>query len=84
MDDHRIEVRSMVTEVVLKDFSSVTRLNNVACEEGMGITVSKGNIIVDARSILALFNLVGSRVNLVAPDNTNPADFARAVKKMGL
>ncbi len=75
---------SMVTEVLLKDTSAITRLNNVACEEGMDITVSKGSIIVDARSILALFALMGSKVTLTAPDNANPADFMRAVKRMNL
>lgn len=80
----RIEVINVVKEVELKDVESVARLNSVACKEGMKITVSKGSILVDARSILALMCLVGSRVNLVAPDNTNPADFARAVNKMSL
>ena len=75
---------SMVTEVVLKDTSAITRLCNVACEEGLDISVSKGSVIVDARSILALFALMGSRVTLIAPDNANPTEFMRAVKRMNL
>ena len=75
---------SMVTEVVLKDTSAITRLCNVACEECLDISVSKGSVIVDARSILALFALMGSKVTLTAPDNTNPAKFLNAVKRMNL
>lgn len=68
----------------LKSRDDVIRLNNVACQENFKMQVSSGLDIVDARSLLGLFSLIGkSNVNLVAPDGTNPMCFTRALKRMG-
>jgi hypothetical protein len=46
--------------------------------------VSSGLDVVDARSLLALFTMIGkNNVNLVAPDGTNPICFTKALKRMG-
>ena len=39
-------------------------------------------VMLDARSILGLFALVGKRVNVVAGDRVNPASFEKLVNKM--
>lgn len=74
----------MVATAYLKDRSAVERLNQVACQQMFDLSVSCGNTIIDAKSLLALFALVGKNVFIVAPDELNPRYFTRMVKKMQL
>lgn len=74
----------MVKEVTLKDMADVKRLNDVACSEGVKITVSKGSICVDARSLLGLYTLIGSKVMLAAPDHSNPERFVKVLDRVAL
>lgn len=68
----------------LKSRDDVIRLNDVACQENFKMQVSSGLDVVDARSLLALFTMIGkNNVNLVAPDGTNPICFTKALKRMG-
>ena len=40
--------------------------------------------MVDAKSLLALFTLVGKSAILVAPDHLNPKRFMKLIEKMGI
>ena len=74
----------MVIEVFLKDKDDIERLNKVACEQPFDMSVSYGYTIFDAKSLLALYTLVGKSVYIVAPDELDYRRFAKVVKKMKL
>ena len=74
----------MVANVMIKNREDVENLNKVASQQNFDMSVSCGSVIVDARSLLALFTLIGSKVSLVAPDGVSPKDFSRLIKRMNL
>ena len=74
----------MTANVVLKNREDVENLNKVASRQDFDLSVSCGSVIVDARSLLALFTLIGSRVSIVAPDGVSPKEFMKSIKKMNL
>ena len=73
----------MTYTVQLDRVEDIQKLCEIAAEQPFEINVSKGLVTVNARSLLALFTLIGEKVNLVAPDHANPKEFIEAVKKMG-
>lgn len=74
----------MVYPIVLNDKQDVMRLNNVACQQIFDMSVSTDSTIVDAKSLLALFTLIGKpNIHLVAPDDINPRYFSKLIKRMG-
>ena len=74
----------MVYEIELNSPKDVQNLNEAAAKYDGNLTVNCGSTIVDARSLLALFALIGKQnIKLVAPDHDNPDKFAEVVKKIG-
>jgi hypothetical protein len=72
----------MVKQIHLKDIEDVQRLNDMACEQPFKITVSCGHLVLDAKSILALFALIGKKdIYLVAPDHIKADKFMDMIKK---
>lgn len=52
------------------------RLSQLASEEDYPIYISTDTgVMIDARSILALFTILGKEINIVAPDHANANDF---------
>lgn len=74
----------MIYPIKLDSKEDVIKLNNFAAEEDYNLSVSCGSTMVDAKSLLALFTLVGQSVILVAPDHLNPKKFMRLIEKMGI
>lgn len=74
----------MICPIEINSIDDVIHLNKVANKEDIKMSVSSGLDIVDAKSLLALFTMIGRRCTLVAPDSTNPKSFAKAIKKIGL
>lgn len=74
----------MILPIKMKNPEDVTRLSNTIAETGIHMAVHCGNVMVDARSILALFTLIGKDAILVAPDDTNPKFFSKLVHKLGV
>ena len=74
----------MIYPIRLDNKEDVIKLNNFACEEDYNLSVSSGNTMVDAKSLLALFTLIGSSAILVAPDHLNPKKFIKLIDKMGI
>ena len=72
----------MYSKFLLEDKDDVIRLNREATKANCKINVSSDQIVIDARSLLALFALIGREVNLVAPDHANPDDFINFVKRI--
>ena len=74
----------MVYEIKLASPKDVKALNDAALDYEGKLSVSCDSDIVDARSILALFALIGRKnIKLVAPDHENPNKFAEIIKRIG-
>ena len=73
----------MTYTVQLDNIEDIQKLSEIASEQPFEINVSKGCVTINAKSLLALFTLIGEKVNLVAPDHADPQQFIEAVKKMG-
>ena len=58
------------------------RLSELACKEDYNIYLSTSTTMFDAKSLLALFTILGQEVNIVAPDHTNSAKFTKFVEKL--
>lgn len=74
----------MVYSTELKDKEDVLRLNKEATKNLIKILVESGSILVDARSLLALYALIGKKVKLIASDREDAKEFADFVKKVKL
>lgn len=58
------------------------RLSELASQEDYPIYISTDIGQLDAKSILALFTILGKEINLVAPDHANGDNFVRFVEKL--
>jgi hypothetical protein len=74
----------MIYPIEIKNAEDALRVSNEASRAGLDLTVSVGTIVLDPRSLLALFTLIGMKAVLVAPDNTDPEVFMRLIKRMGV
>ena len=72
----------MVREIEIKDQSQVEKINRLACEAPYEVWLSSGTVMLDARSLLGLFALVGKKARVVVADNVNPKAFGKLVDKM--
>ena len=74
----------MVYLTELKNKEDVLRLNREATKNLIKILVESGSILVDARSLLALYALIGKKVKLIASDREDAKEFANFVKRVKL
>lgn len=74
----------MYCKIKMNTREDVVKVSEEAAKTGLNMSVSCGYTIVDPRSILALFTLIGKEVMLVAPDHSNPKDFQKLVQRMGV
>ena len=74
----------MVYSTELKNKEDVLRLNREATKNLIKILVESGSILVDARSLLALYALIGKKVKLIASDREDAKEFANFVKRVKL
>lgn len=58
------------------------RLSELASKEDFPIYISTPYGQLDARSVMGLFTMMGSQVNLVAPDSTDSAKFCKFIDKL--
>lgn len=58
------------------------RLSELACQEDYNIYLSTSTAMFDAKSLLALFTILGKEVSIVAPDHTNSAKFTKFIEKL--
>ena len=72
----------MTKTIDIKSKEQVEKISELASQAPYGVWLSNGAVMLDARSLLGLFALVGKRVNVVAEDNVNPRSFERLVNKM--
>ena len=76
------EETSVVREIEIKDGAQVEKINRLACKAPYEIWLSTDTVMLDARSLLGLFALIGKRARVVAEDTVDPKSFGRLVAKM--
>lgn len=72
----------MTKELQIKDEAQVRKINQLASKAPYEVWLSTDTLMLDARSLLGLFALVGQRARVVAEDNVDPRRFDRLVHKM--
>lgn len=72
----------MVRELDIKSGEQVERINRLASDAPYEVWLTTDAVMLDARSLLGLFALVGQRVKVVAEDDIDPRRFEKLVGKM--
>ena len=76
------KVLFMTKSIMITDNRQVERINDLATKAPYEVWLTDDTLMLDARSLLGLFALVGKRVNVVAEDDVNPRAFEKLVNKM--
>jgi hypothetical protein len=58
------------------------RLSELASQEDFNIYLGTSTALFDAKSLLALFTILGKEVSLIAPDHADSAKFAKFIEKL--
>ena len=72
----------MTRNIDIKSEEQVGRINRLACEAPYEVWISTYTVMLDARSLLGLYALVGQRAKVVTEDGLNPKMVNRLVEKM--
>ena len=72
----------MTKTIEITSKSQVERINQLASEVPYEVWLSTDTVMLDARSLLGLFSLVGKKARVVAEDDVNPRAFGKLVDKM--
>ena len=72
----------MLKEIKIKNEAQVEQINRLACKAPYEVWISSGDIMLDARSLLGLFALVGRKAQVVVEDDVAPRAFDKLVAKM--
>jgi hypothetical protein len=63
-------------------YEDVYKLNRLASHEDFTIYLSTSSEMFDAKSLLALFTLLGRDVNIIAPDRVDVRKFSKFIEKL--
>ena len=72
----------MTKTIEITSKSQVERINQLASEVPYEVWLSTDTVMLDARSLLGLFALVGKKARVVVEDNVDPKAFGKLVDKM--
>ena len=72
----------MLKEIEIKDQAQIERINRLACQAPYEVWLFTKDILLDARSLLGLFALMGRKASVVVEDTVSPSAFNRLVTKM--
>ena len=72
----------MTRDIDIKSEEQVVRINRLACAAPYEVWLSTDTVMLDARSLLGLFALVGRRARVVVEDDVPPRSLDRLVAKM--
>ncbi|MCI8740504.1 MAG: hypothetical protein HFG10_10410 [Oscillibacter sp.] len=72
----------MVKKLDIKSKEQVEKISDLACHTPYEVWLSTDTVMLDARSLLGLYALIGKRVNVVAEDSVDPKSLDRLVAKM--
>jgi hypothetical protein len=71
----------MVQPVKFESKEDLYRFSELASKEDFNIYISTPHGQLDAKSLLALFTILGKDVNIVAPDHANAEKFRAFLEK---
>jgi hypothetical protein len=60
----------------------IYKLSELACQEDFNIYISTNTGMLNAKSLLALFTILGKDINLVAPDHADSKKFIKFIEKL--
>lgn len=66
----------------INNIDDIKRINTVASQQDFDVIAESGNIMIDCRSFVNLFPLIGKEVNIVVEDNVDVKLFRKMFKKM--
>ena len=72
----------MLKEIEIKNEAQVERINRLACQAPYEVWLFTRDMMLDARSLLGLFALVGKRASVVVEDVVPSGSFDRTVANM--
>lgn len=72
----------MIKEIEIKDQAQVQKINRLASSAPYDVWLNSDTVMLDARSLLGLYALIGKRVRVVAEDNVDPSQFGKLVDRM--
>ena len=72
----------MLKEIEIKSKEQVEQINRLACQAPYEVWLFTRDMMLDARSLLGLFALVGKRASVVVEDDVPSGSFDRMVAKM--
>lgn len=72
----------MTKELNITSKDQVEKINDLACKTPYEVWLSTDTLMLDARSLLGLYALIGQRVKVVAEDDVDPKSLSRLVAKM--
>ena len=72
----------MLKEIEIKNEAQVEWINRLACQAPYEVWLFTRDMMLDARSLLGLFALVGKRASVVVEDDVPSGSFDRMVAKM--
>ena len=72
----------MVKEIEIKNEAQVEKINWLACSAPYEVWLNAGSVMLDARSLLGLFALIGKKAKVVVDDGVSPRSFQHMVAKM--
>ena len=72
----------MVRDIDIKSDEQINRINRLACQAPYEVWLSTDTVMLDARSLLGLFALVGKKANVVVEDDVAPKSFQKLITKM--
>ena len=73
----------MVKEIEIKTPAQVQKLSELASQEPYDVSLVTSTVVLDARSLLGLYSLIGQRVTVAADDHADPVRFGKLLKKIG-
>lgn len=72
----------MTRNIDIKSEEQVARINRLACQAPYEVWLSTDTVMLDARSLLGLYALIGQKVKVVTEDDLNPKALDHLVEKM--
>lgn len=72
----------MVKFLDITSNEQVEKINRLACKAPFDVWLHTDTVMIDARSLLGIYALVGQRVRVVAEGDVNPKAFGKLVDKM--
>ncbi len=77
-----MEVNAVTYPFKIESKEDLYRLSELASKEDFSIYLSTNSEIFDAKSLLALFTILGKEVSLTAPDHVEAQKFTKFIEKL--